>query len=98
MRTKEPAFPILGDPYLKAIPWAMIEPHEEQAQRNHSQSLNRLADRGGLGCSEAYAVMTNNRWKRIDEDWCRLWLCSEIWKRRQAEEAARTTKDTTNDD
>ena len=41
----ERLFPIMGGP---AIPWSMIRPHERQAERNHSQSLERLAQRGGL--------------------------------------------------
>jgi len=33
---------IHGSPFVViGIPWAMIEPHEKQAQRNHSQSLKR---------------------------------------------------------
>jgi hypothetical protein len=52
-------FPILDGP---AIPWFLIAPYEAQAQRNHSQTLERLAERGGLGCAEAIDVMTNQRW------------------------------------
>lgn len=40
-----------------SIPWKMIEPCEAQAQRNHDQSLTRLAERGGLSPVEAYAVL-----------------------------------------
>lgn len=53
----EPMFPILNDPIIKAIPWAAIQSHEAQAQRNHSQSLRRLAQRGGLNAAEAVWVM-----------------------------------------
>ena len=36
----------------------MIEPHENQAVRNHcAQDLEKLASRGGLGTSEACAVL-----------------------------------------
>lgn len=41
------------------IPWALIQPYEEQAKKNHSQSLSRLAERGGLAPSEAVAVLEN---------------------------------------
>ncbi len=41
------------------IRWSVIEHHEACAQRNHSQSLDRLAQRGGLDPTEALAVMTN---------------------------------------
>ncbi|RVH56226.1 hypothetical protein CN213_15885 [Sinorhizobium meliloti] len=63
----EPMFPILGDPIVKAIPWAAITPHEAQAMKNHSQTLNRLAQRGGLGVYEAYWVMTGQglRWGKL---------------------------------
>lgn len=47
-----------GNPFVVAcIPWAMIAPHERQALRNHDQSLERLAERGGLDCIEALAVL-----------------------------------------
>lgn len=40
-----------------AVPWALIEPYEAQARRNHSQSLKRLAERGGLSPLELYDVV-----------------------------------------
>lgn len=39
------------------LPWDMIADHEKQAQNNHSQTLARLAERGGLSASEAVAVL-----------------------------------------
>jgi len=45
-----------------ALPWAMIAPHEQQAVKNHSQSLKRLAERGGLSPEEAYNVLTGKPW------------------------------------
>jgi hypothetical protein len=42
---------------LQGIPWAMIAPCEAAAQRNHNQSLARLAQRGGLSPAEAYCVL-----------------------------------------
>jgi hypothetical protein len=53
-------FPILGSKYIKDIPWAAIEKHEKQALLNHSQTLKRLAQRGGLSPAEAIAVLTNS--------------------------------------
>jgi hypothetical protein len=67
-------FPILNDPIIKAIPWAAIAPHEAQAQRNHSQSLNRLAQRSGLSVDEAVAVMLDQPWRRLGKTWCRAKL------------------------
>lgn len=59
MRT---VMPIMGATLLKEIPWDFIAPHEEQAQSNHSQSLERLASRGGLGASEAIDIIEGRRW------------------------------------
>lgn len=47
------------------LPWSMIAPHEAQAVRNHSQSLERLAERGGLGSCEAVAVLEDRRWRSM---------------------------------
>lgn len=52
-------FPIMRGP---AIPWAMIEPHEFQCQLNHYQSLERLAQRGGLSAQEAIYVLDHRSW------------------------------------
>lgn len=49
--------PIMGAILLSEIPFAMIAPHEAQAKRNHGQSLNRLADRGGLAVPEALDIL-----------------------------------------
>jgi hypothetical protein len=53
------SFPIMAvkGRFALTLPWAMIAPHEAQAQENHRQSLERLAERGGLSASEAWAVM-----------------------------------------
>ena len=47
---------IIGPIYTN-VPWPMLAAHEDQAQRNHSQSLLRLAERGGLSACEACAVL-----------------------------------------
>lgn len=31
-----------------AVPWSAVEPHRGQAFRNHGQTLEQLAGRGGL--------------------------------------------------
>jgi len=51
-----------------AIPWAMIAPHEAQAQKNHAQSLERLAERGGLTTYEALAVLEGRSWPQRPAD------------------------------
>lgn len=55
--------PIMGATLLSEIPFAMIAPHEAQAQRNHGgQSLERLAQRGGLCAAEALDILEGRRW------------------------------------
>lgn len=61
----EKMFPILHDPIVRAVPWAAIQPHEAQAQRNHSQSLERLAERGGLDVAEAVLIMRDQSWTHV---------------------------------
>ena len=41
----------------------MIAPHEAQAMKNHSQTLTRLAERGGLSPSEAIFVLSDEQWR-----------------------------------
>ncbi len=63
-------FPLLLDQcdrerYPSSIPWSVIEPHEHQALRNHDQTLERLAERGGLGPDELLAVLTGKRFRDV---------------------------------
>ena len=44
------------------VPWAVVAPHREQATKNHTQTLERLAERGGLCPQELIAVLTNCSW------------------------------------
>lgn len=53
-------FPVLDGP---SIPWEMIAPFERRAKENHDQTLERLAERGGLSCEEVMAVLLNQRWR-----------------------------------
>lgn len=48
------------------VPWDFVAPHEPQAKRNHSQSLRRLHDRGGLGPSELYYVLKDLPFPAVD--------------------------------
>jgi len=60
-------FPVLLSPRLRreypgcprAVPWALVGPHEAQAARNHHQSLRQLAARGGLDPLELLAVVSD---------------------------------------
>lgn len=56
--------PIIRHPEFR-LPWALIAPHEAQAQANHSQSLERLAQRGGLSFCEAAAILEDRKWSKI---------------------------------
>jgi hypothetical protein len=47
-------FPIQGGP---DIPWSIIGIFAKQVQRNHGQTLERLAERGGLGVKEALCAL-----------------------------------------
>lgn len=66
-------FPVLRDVGYRGekeyIPWEVIAPHEAQAHKNHGQSLERLAARGGLSYREMYAVLRDKEfdsWNRSD--------------------------------
>jgi hypothetical protein len=60
--------PVMGFPSFPGVPWNVIAPHEPQAMRNHGgQSLERLAQRGGLGPCEALAVLEDRAWARMDQ-------------------------------
>lgn len=59
-------FPIMLDPVIAWVPWAVMAPHAEQARKNHGQSLQRLAERGGLSCGEALAVIEDREWEHMD--------------------------------
>lgn len=55
-------------PCPSSIPWEAIAPYDGQAKQNHGgQSLERLAERGGLSPAEAFMVMHGRRWD-LNED------------------------------
>jgi len=60
-------FPIIrtwhseGAPHPEWIPWELLAPHEAQAINNHAQTLERLAERGGLDVCEAVAIIEDMR-------------------------------------
>lgn len=69
-------FPVLGAGF--SIPWALIAPFDAQARRNHSQSLERLAERGGLCSSEIWCVVHGMHWGEGPpaaeaREWCLRW-------------------------
>ena len=54
--------PIMGATLLSEVPFAMLVPHSDQAMSNHGQTLERLAQRGGLGASECIDIIEGHRW------------------------------------
>lgn len=48
----------------RRVPWAFIEPHAKQAWATHGQTLERLAERGGLCVAEMVCVLDGLRWGR----------------------------------
>jgi hypothetical protein len=83
-----PAFPILkrrwNDP-KESVPWDAVEPHRAQAQRNHYQTLERLAQRGGLSWSELLAVLQDQGWTKIAEDDARKQVNAMIAARKKGQ-------------
>ena len=60
-------FPLLHGRMLKSVPWSLLAPHEKQAQKNHGQTLERLAQRCGLSACEALAVIEGRAWTDISD-------------------------------
>lgn len=73
----------------RMMPWAMIELHEAQAVRNHSQSLATLDSRGGLTWSEAIAILEDRSWRPEPKGKELVLRAIERWK---ADEDARVLK------
>ncbi|MNF80825.1 hypothetical protein D3C84_630780 [compost metagenome] len=67
---------------FKSIPMRLLMPYEEQALRNHSQSLQRLAERGGMAACEILGIIRGSRWSQLkvtpdDEAELIEWVASE---------------------
>lgn len=46
----------------RGVPWEFVAQFEKQAQSNHSQTLKRLAERGGLCWTELADVVEGKSW------------------------------------
>ena len=67
----EKMFPIMSGDGLGGgfkIPWKVIEPFDKQCVRNHDQTLEQIAKRGGLGVLEAIAVLTARKVKEVQPE------------------------------
>jgi hypothetical protein len=49
-------FPIMKGP---TVPWSVMLPHNDMCKRNHDQTLQRIAERGGLDPTEAFCVVND---------------------------------------
>lgn len=69
-------------PMPRSAPWAFLEPHRAQAFTNHGQTLERLAERGGLDPVEMWCVVHGKRWRQrgsITLAEAIAWLESKPW-------------------
>lgn len=62
-----PTFPILNSDGAR-IDYQLVADHGGQAQKNHYQSVERLAQRGGLSWSEIHAVLHGRAFQKIDQN------------------------------
>lgn len=70
MSEKVKMFPVLMDYRERkefpnapvSVPWELLQPHALQALANHGQTLERLAERGGLHPGEMYLILHNLPW------------------------------------
>lgn len=80
-------FPILLDITVSSegkacVPLELVMAHEQQAVKNHGQSVSRLAERGGLSPSELAAVLWDREWRpmEIHEAWNSIFRAAAIAK------------------
>jgi hypothetical protein len=54
---------------IKQVPFALFagEAVERQSQRNHGQTVERIAERGGYSACEALAVIAGLDWDRVSK-------------------------------
>lgn len=60
-------FPILGSGGQTRVDWQLVLDHAAQAERNHRQTVQRLAERGGLSWDEMLAVLTDRAWRAVPD-------------------------------
>ena len=69
-------YPIQDGP---SVPWEVMAPHEAMSQKNHSQSIARIAERGGFSCAEAWMIVNAIEYKGGEtketwDDYRRKWI------------------------
>ena len=48
-----------------SVPWAMMEAVESNCKHNHSQSVDRLAQRGGMSYKEILWAVMGCKWSEV---------------------------------
>lgn len=56
-------YPVIGTNPQEYVPWEILIPHEKQSLRNHRQTLEQLADRGGLSWNEILPIHRDKTWR-----------------------------------
>jgi len=71
----------------RSVPWSFVEKFRERAEDNHSQTLEVLASRGGLGPDEMWLAAHDQPLSRFrqnveppSEQACGEWLIAEMRK------------------
>lgn len=62
-----PTFPILNGNGA-CVDYQLVADHGGQAQKNHYQSVDRLAQRGGLSWCELHAVLHDRAYQKMDQN------------------------------
>lgn len=71
----------IRDTWPRTVPWSFVEQFRAQAERNHDQTLERLAERGGLAPDELWlAAHGKSLFPMPDEKTCGEWLVTEMKK------------------
>lgn len=83
---KRPGYdPGLDGPFV----WEPTQGDRRQAEANHYQSLERLAERGGMSWCEMAAIVLNKRWQKFPQAYAKA-ICRDVLiMRERACEAAR---------
>jgi|GEM_PF-5681280 len=62
-----PTFPILNGNGA-CVDYQLVADHGGQAQKNHYQSVERLAQRGGLSWCELHSVLHDRAYQKMDQN------------------------------
>lgn len=64
----------------RSVAWAVVEPARAMAKRNHDQSLERLAERGGLAPGELRCALEGKSlWPHFDDYTAERCAEDEAW-------------------